>query len=100
MANITIQDRAIGAIMGAYIGDALGLGPHWYYNLDELRQQYGPWINDYTDPQADRYHGGMKAGQQSQSGLILNLQTPLKIIKYLPSSVSLKLVIFPAHPIL
>ena len=73
MANITIQDRAIGAIMGAYIGDALGLGPHWYYNLDELRQQYGPWINDYTDPQADRYHGGMKAGQQSQSGLILNM---------------------------
>ncbi|MGB0239051.1 MAG: ADP-ribosylglycohydrolase family protein [Cycloclasticus sp.] len=73
MANINTQERAIGAIMGAYIGDALGLGPHWYYNLEEQRQQYGDWIDDYTDPQADRYHGGMKAGQQSQSGLILNM---------------------------
>jgi len=73
MANINIQERAIGAIMGAYIGDALGLGPHWYYNLEEQRQQYGDWIDDYTNPQPDRYHGGMKAGQQSQSGLILNM---------------------------
>ena len=27
----TLQDRAAGALMGAFIGDALGLGPHWYY---------------------------------------------------------------------
>ncbi|MDF1689551.1 MAG: ADP-ribosylglycohydrolase family protein [Cycloclasticus sp.] len=73
MSTITLQDRAVGAIMGAYIGDALGLGPHWYYNLDEQRQQYGEWVDDYTAPQPDRYHGGMKAGQQSQSGLILNM---------------------------
>jgi ADP-ribosylglycohydrolase len=59
--------------MGAYIGDALGVGPHWYYDLEEQYQQYGEWIDDYTDPQPDRYHGGMKAGQQSQSGLILNM---------------------------
>lgn len=73
MSDITIKQRAVGAIMGAYIGDAMGLGPHWYYNLDEQRQQYGDWITDYTDPQPDRYHGGMKAGQQSQSGLILTM---------------------------
>jgi len=73
MPNISLRERAIGAIMGAFIGDALGLGPHWYYDLDELRQQYGDWIDDYRDPQADRYHGGMKAGQQSQSGIILNM---------------------------
>jgi len=33
MSDTTIQDRAAGAIMGAFIGDALGLGPHWYYDL-------------------------------------------------------------------
>ena len=33
MPDTTIQDRAAGAIMGAFIGDALGLGPHWYYDL-------------------------------------------------------------------
>lgn len=65
------QDRAAGAIMGALIGDALGLGCHWYYDLDALRRDYGTAIAGYTTPQADRYHGGMRAGQLSQSGLIL-----------------------------
>lgn len=66
-----LQDRAAGAIIGALIGDALGLGCHWYYNLDELRRDYGPWISGYTTPKPDRYHGGMSAGQLSQSGIIL-----------------------------
>jgi ADP-ribosylglycohydrolase len=66
-----ISDRAAGAIMGALIGDALGLGCHWYYDLDELHRDYGAWISGYTTPKPDRYHGGMKAGQLSQSGIIL-----------------------------
>lgn len=65
------MDRASGAVMGALIGDALGLGCHWYYDLEAMRRDYGPWVSDYTTPRADRYHGGMKAGQLSQSGLIL-----------------------------
>ena len=35
MAGKDVKDRAVGAIMGAFIGDALALGPHWYYDLDE-----------------------------------------------------------------
>ncbi len=66
-----MEDRAAGAVMGALIGDALGLGCHWYYDLDEMRRDFGPWISDYTTPKPHRYHGGMKAGQLSQSGLIL-----------------------------
>ena len=58
-------------MMGALIGDALGLGCHWYYDLEELRRDFGPWISDYTTPKPGRYHDGMKAGQLSQSGLIL-----------------------------
>ncbi len=65
-----MKDRVQGAILGALIGDALGLGCHWYYNLDEQRRDYGDWISDYTTPKPDRYHGGMRAGQLSQSGLI------------------------------
>lgn len=64
------MDRVSGAIMGALVGDALGLGCHWYYDLAEMRKDYGPWVNGYTTPKLDRYHGGMTAGQLSQTGLI------------------------------
>jgi len=75
MSHLTpsIRDRAAGAIIGAFIGDALGLGPHWYYDLDELRAAYGPWISGYTDPKPGHYHAGMKAGQLSQAGTILEI---------------------------
>jgi len=73
MSTDRLKDRAAGAIMGAFIGDALGLGPHWYYDLDELHRDYGNWIDDYTDPRPRRYHGGLRAGQLSQAGFILHL---------------------------
>lgn len=74
MLNPTeIKDRAAGAIMGAFIGDALALGPHWYYDLDDLRKNYGDWIDGYTDPKPGHYHDGLKAGQLSQAGFILSL---------------------------
>jgi ADP-ribosylglycohydrolase len=68
---MSVTDRAAGAVVGALIGDALGLGPHWYYDLTSLRKDYGQWISGYTDPLPGRYHAGMKAGQLSQTGLIL-----------------------------
>lgn len=73
MPTQSLQDRAAGALMGAFIGDALALGPHWYYDLDELRADYGDWIRDYTDPRPGRYHAGLKAGQPSQAGVLLAL---------------------------
>ncbi len=73
MSDAAIQDRAAGAIMGAFIGDALGLGPHWYYDLAVLRRDYGDWITTYTDPKPGRYHSDLKAGQLSQNGIILRL---------------------------
>lgn len=70
--NMTTQkDRAQGAFIGSLIGEALGVGPHWYYDLNELHKEYGTWIDDYTDPKADRYHGQLKAGELSQQGWIL-----------------------------
>ncbi len=69
----SIEKRAMGAIVGAFIGDALALGPHWYYDLDEQRREYGEWVDTYTAPRVGRYHEGLKAGDQSQSGYILKL---------------------------
>lgn len=73
MADDAFRNRAAGAVMGAFIGDALGLGPHWYYDLDALRRDYGDWIDGYTAPRPGRYHDGMQAGQLSQAGFILAL---------------------------
>jgi ADP-ribosylglycohydrolase len=67
------RDRAKGALMGAFIGEALGVGPHWYYDLDEQRSEYGDWINGYTKPKADRYHDGLEPGEISQQGWIIQL---------------------------
>jgi ADP-ribosylglycohydrolase len=63
-----LNDRVAGAVMGALIGDALGVGPHWYYDRD-----YGNWICDYTEPKPHRYHAGLKAGQLSQAGIITTM---------------------------
>ena len=73
MPDTQLKDRAMGAVMGAFIGDALALGPHWYYSLKELRRDYGEWITDYTGPKPGRYHEGLKAGELSQAGVILRL---------------------------
>ena len=65
--------------MGALIGDALGLGCHWYYDIDLLRQDYGPWVDGYRDQNPDRtdrfgdiarfrHEQGLRAGDLSQTG--------------------------------
>ena len=68
-----IKERAQGAIVGAFIGDAIALGPHWYYDLEEQYKDYGQWITTYTNPKKGRYHEHEKAGSQSQAGYILKL---------------------------
>ncbi len=38
------KDRIMGAIMGVLIGDALGVGSHWYYDLEEFKADFG-WVS-------------------------------------------------------
>jgi ADP-ribosylglycohydrolase len=71
--DLSFEQRAAGAFVGALVGDALGLGPHWYYDLEEQVRDYGEWIDDYTDPQPERYHAGSKAGDSSQQGILMLL---------------------------
>ena len=71
--DVTPEDRAAGAIMGALIGDALGLGCHWYYDISEMRRVFGDWISDYTKPKEGRYHYGLEAGDVSQTGQLLQM---------------------------
>lgn len=65
------KDRAMGAIMGGLIGDALGIGPHWYYDFDKMKEDYGEWIDVYTEPKPARFHAGLQAGENSQTGQVV-----------------------------
>jgi ADP-ribosyl-[dinitrogen reductase] hydrolase len=67
---MSYEDRAAGAIVGAFVGDALGAGCHWYYDLGELRATYGAWIDDYVTPRSGHYHDMLEAGQFSQTGQV------------------------------
>lgn len=67
------QDRAVGTIIGTLIGDALGVGPHWYYDLDQMKEEYGEWIDQYTAPKPNRFHAGLNAGDNSQTGQVTTL---------------------------
>lgn len=84
MEEKTVYDRIVGTIMGAMIGDALGLGCHWYYDLEELRADCGEWVADYMDPDPNRkdrfgsiaryrYEAGLRAGDVSQTGEVFIL---------------------------
>jgi ADP-ribosyl-[dinitrogen reductase] hydrolase len=75
------HNAAVGAIMGLFIGDALGLGCHWYYDLRSMKADYGPWVSDYVTSKPDRtdafggiakyrYESGLRAGDISQTGQV------------------------------
>jgi ADP-ribosylglycohydrolase len=68
-ANLTpAENRAAGAVIGVLIGDALAVGPHWFYDLDEMKKAYGGQITDYVPVLPGRYHIGVELGDVSQSG--------------------------------
>lgn len=45
----TFEDRAAGALYGLFIGDALAMPVHWYYDTQALKRDYG-WVTDYMAP--------------------------------------------------
>lgn len=44
-----LQDRVSGALLGSWIGDALAMPVHWYYNRAALRRDFGIVI-DFVAP--------------------------------------------------
>ena len=69
-------DRIRGALWGMFIGDALAMPAHWYYNIATLWQDFGQ-IRDYQAPKAHHPNSIMalantaRAGRGSQEGDIV-----------------------------
>jgi ADP-ribosylglycohydrolase len=47
--DVTLESRYLGAIYGLYIGDALAMPVHWYYDRQALHRDYGQVIS-YLSP--------------------------------------------------
>ena len=78
MSNIQLDKagRIRGALWGMFIGDALAMPVHWYYNITALWQDFGQ-IRDYQAPKTHHPNSIMalantgKAGRGSQEGDIV-----------------------------
>jgi len=62
-----MTDKLLGIIYGAFIGDALALGPHWIYDIEEIRRLYKP-ITGYSNPEHTPYHKAKVAGDFTHYG--------------------------------
>jgi ADP-ribosylglycohydrolase len=64
----SFADRAKGAIIGQFIGDAMALGSHWHYNLLERERLYPEGIKGFEPPLSGHYHAGRVPGDPTHYG--------------------------------
>ena len=55
------------AFLGAFIGDALALGPHWIYETDKIKKSFGE-IKGIVKPLEDTFHKTKKKGEFTHYG--------------------------------
>jgi len=61
-----MNDRIKGAVLGAFVADALALGVHWVYNTHVIDRKFGR-VDGYLDPMTS-HHKGKRAGEQTHYG--------------------------------
>lgn len=66
--EVTVQDRLRGAVWGQFVGDAVALGTHWIYDLQELSAKFPGGVVGFENPQPGHYHEGRKPGDQTHYG--------------------------------
>ena len=49
MSIMTPADRLRGALWGMFVGDALAMPAHWYYDVAALQRDFGT-LRDYQAP--------------------------------------------------
>ena len=76
MPTLTAADRVRGALWGLFVGDALAMPVHWYYDMAALHRDFGT-IRDYQAPKDFHPSSIMslastaRAGRGSQEGEVV-----------------------------
>ena len=63
---MTLEQQTRGMVLGAFIGDALALGPHWVYDRAKIVAQLGR-VTSFHAPMTT-YHPGKVAGDYTHLG--------------------------------
>jgi ADP-ribosylglycohydrolase len=61
-----MEDKAKAAVLGAFVADALSLGPHWVYNTNVIDKKFGV-VDRFLDPLTS-HHKGKHAGDLTHYG--------------------------------
>lgn len=56
--DAVIYDKVLGALACAGMGDALGASTE-LYSIDEIKQTWGGWLNDFVAPPKDTFAGSL-----------------------------------------
>ena len=76
MPSLTHADRIRGALWGMFVGDALAMPVHWYYDVAALRRDFGT-LRDYQAPRDFHPNSILslastgRAGRGSQEGEVV-----------------------------
>lgn len=76
MTDLTVAERMRGALWGLFVGDALAMPVHWFYDVAAIQRQFGR-LRDYQDPPGHHPNSIMplastgRAGRGAQDGDIV-----------------------------
>ena len=63
-----LVSRCKGTIWGQFVGDALCLGAHWIYDLNELARKFPGGVAGFEAPATGHYHAGKQSGDLTHYG--------------------------------
>ena len=88
--------RCSGSIWGEFVGDALCLGSHWIYDLNELGKRFPGGVSGFETPVVGHYHAGKRSGDFTHYGdaALLMLQSVAQTGQFSPQDFGGRFIAF------
>jgi ADP-ribosyl-[dinitrogen reductase] hydrolase len=89
-----LPDRCRGAIWGEFVGDAVCLGAHWIYDLNEIKNSFPGGVAGFETPASGHYHAGKRSGDFTHYGdaALLMLQSIARLGTFSPQDFGTRFV--------